>query len=320
MRKVAACLFVCVAVTFPCSSFAWNDYGHRLIGAFAWGSLSPTEQAKVRKLLTYFREDDEFVWPQNRRMLVRTGLTDPTLEDASTHPDNIRDFQIADPFGPWHYTDLRFYQDTPAKDRLACPNVVERLETVRGIFGTRRTRPQDLEKRAQALVWLCHVLEDIHQPLHSATYYSGPFVQTGDRGGNLFLVRYLKMPDDNQETRSNLHSFWDSLLELDGQRLRVSRPQQIAQLRAAFPRTAFSAELQVADPYQWAKASKGLGEQSAYYRLRAFDQQAANENQRVQLDEEYVRAASAVARRQAALAGYRLADLIKWGVQDLPNP
>src|SRR5207302_6807288 len=60
------------------------------------------------------------------------------------------------------------------------------------------------EEKAVYLTWLFHLVGDIHQPLHCTAVYSERF-PTGDRGGNLALIRIRSGP-------VNLHSFWDGLL------------------------------------------------------------------------------------------------------------
>jgi len=55
----------------------------------------------------------------------------------------------------------------------------------------------DRMRRRQAFAWLCHLVADLHQPLHAGF--------RDDRGGNDVAVVY-------GGEHSNLHRFWDSLL------------------------------------------------------------------------------------------------------------
>ncbi|MGR6783121.1 S1/P1 nuclease, partial [Aeromonas veronii] len=60
------------------------------------------------------------------------------------------------------------------------------------------------DTKSYDLVWLVHIVGDVHQPLHSAGRVSASDTE-GDAGGNkvkLFCER--GGPD-------NLHSFWDGL-------------------------------------------------------------------------------------------------------------
>src|SRR5205823_1731854 len=60
------------------------------------------------------------------------------------------------------------------------------------------------EKKSYDLVWLEHLVGDVHQPLHAATRVNSSDAD-GDHGGN--LVKLCAAP-----CRRELHAFWDDLL------------------------------------------------------------------------------------------------------------
>jgi ABC-type Fe3+/spermidine/putrescine transport system ATPase subunit len=60
-----------------------------------------------------------------------------------------------------------------------------------------KTKP--IQERREALFFVCHFIEDLHQPLHCSD-------REKDRGGNLVKVQ---MPDGGEY---NLHAVWDSPL------------------------------------------------------------------------------------------------------------
>ena len=51
---------------------------------------------------------------------------------------------------------------------------------------------------------MLHLIGDMHQPLHCATYYSTAY-HTGDRGGNEQLIKVNGRVLD-------LHTYWDGLI------------------------------------------------------------------------------------------------------------
>ena len=55
--------------------------------------------------------------------------------------------------------------------------------------------------KSQALRLYIHIVGDIHQPLHAATYYSEDF-PNGDAGGNFFDIKY--------KDYTQLHFLWDA--------------------------------------------------------------------------------------------------------------
>jgi hypothetical protein len=77
-------------------------------------------------------------------------------------------------------------------------NVIDALYRLRDVLKD-KTKP--LQDRREALFFICHFIEDLHQPLHCAD-------REGDRGGNLVRVR---LPGENGR-EANLHSVWDTPL------------------------------------------------------------------------------------------------------------
>jgi hypothetical protein len=311
MRRFAAIVTLAL-IAAPCG--AWNDYGHRLIGAFVWSELTAEEQAKVARLIQLFKEDEELVKP-GYSWRMRKGAGDPILEDASIHADHVRPYQMAEAYAPWHYADLKLFRKTPARNKLVCPNVTERIPFLISLLNERNLSSGQQWRRAWALVWLLHLAQDIHQPLHSATYYGGPFAAKGDRGGNRFLVKYRLSRANSGWCETRLHTLWDDVLELDARARGQTLGQQMESLKAEFPLRSFGSQVQNLDAYEWAKESKALSEQVAYRELRPRDARADREH--VALSDAYVPAAMAVARRRAGLAGSRLTEIIRQALRDI---
>ena len=103
----------------------------------------------------------------------------------------------------------------------------------------------DRERRWQALAWLCHLVGDLHQPLHAGF--------RDDRGGNRVDIEY-------RGERTNLHAFWDSMLV--NQRLQGTESGTIA-LRGALEAVA-SGDWNPADPAAWTEESHALAATRAY--------------------------------------------------------
>jgi S1/P1 Nuclease len=117
--------------------------------------------------------------------------------------------------------------------------------------------------RLQALRWLLHLVEDLHQPLHVASGYYSTLPSAmehpkpiddpvavlqqqakNDRGGNVLL--FLKHPHcPTVRTQENLHSVWDSCLVdmVNGAKRCVSHstPQDVTHLAGMLKRERRSA-------------------------------------------------------------------------------
>jgi hypothetical protein len=185
-------------------------------------------------------------------------------------------------------------------------------------------RTAAVDDKAVALAWLAHLTGDIHQPLHCGTLYTEELFPTGDAGGNATGVRVGGQP-------VRLHTYWDGLL---GKALDLSAeikdtPEytelayKVACLGAArltrdHPRDALE-ELKRTDFKDWMAEGSELAAKVAYWDgeiARIAVKVPAGFNAPIpdaakEVPEGYAQRAAEVANRRAALAGYRLADLLK---------
>jgi hypothetical protein len=186
------------------------------------------------------------------------------------------------------------------------------------------------EQKAIALCWLLHLAGDIHQPLHSAAFYSEKDYSKGDEGGNSWWVKKGNTP-------IKLHAYWDDIPgvveEFDhlpaevgpmaAMYRRVSKNYEIL-TREDFDRKTYAVELKRTGYKDWAAESLALANDKAYRSQGEliggfpFSKQEPTAADRVMLKakaprfpEGYTDTAAQVANRQLALAGHRLADQLK---------
>lgn len=159
-----------ITIFWPRAAFGWGRTGHRASAVLAQARLSPTARAAIVALL----EPGE------------------TLVDASTWPDEVRGRRPRT--GAWHYLNLAV--DSPRGTETGVPDVgvVGKIDE----FSRRLADPTaSLLERREALRFLVHLVQDLHQPLHVG--------DRGNRGGNDLQVRFF-------DRSSNLHRVWDSEL------------------------------------------------------------------------------------------------------------
>jgi hypothetical protein len=183
MRSVR---FVLLLVLFPIQAFAWGAKGHAVVAELAERGLSPNVAAEIRKLnfgaplrdIASLPDD----WRADETKKLRPGDTG-SLHFANT-PNEIATFDRA-------------------RDCKEDQCVVAGIEKFIAVLKD-RTQPND--KRREALIFVVHLIGDLHQPMHTA----GGMVKdeaTGqmvpDLGGNKVKVRFLGI-------ETNLHSIWDS--------------------------------------------------------------------------------------------------------------
>ena len=147
---------------------------------------------------------------------------------------------------------------------------------------------------------LLHIVGDIHQPLHSSSFFSQEFPY-GDRGGNSYYVHY-------NGSVQKWHSIWDGQFgyvedcnrPIDGNCLNMI--EYYADLYTKnYPRSSMSDLLNDKDRTQWTIDSFVLSNNAYEYMVA----QGASISNAWGL-----KTYNDVVQKQIALAGYRVADMI----------
>jgi hypothetical protein len=192
MRKWATLLAVLMALAYaamlPSGAPAGGRQVHEIAGRIADKYLDNKARAAVAELLK--------------------GHQFPLLADGrlNSWADAIRSsaaFRRKYPtMAQWHYINIDVSADPDkldlAKYRQGGETVIDAIHRLRDVLKD-KTKP--FQDRREALFFICHFIEDLHQPLHCAD-------REGDRGGNLVRVR---LPGENGR-EANLHSVWDTPL------------------------------------------------------------------------------------------------------------
>lgn len=194
-------LLLCLALA-TCSSLGlaealgWGPVGHSVVGNAAVAQLEAPARARLLEILG----------TESASELARA------VDDACFWPDTVRDAPQWSASAPLHY--VNFPRSSARYDRQRdCADGVCVTEGVLK-YAAELGRPGlDRERRWQAFAWVCHLLADLHQPLHAGF--------RDDRGGNYVDIVY-------RGERSNLHRFWDSLLVNERLTDADSRAQAIA--------------------------------------------------------------------------------------------
>ena len=206
------------------------------------------------------------------------------LGAAAVFPDVIRNDEPETK--PFHFIDIPFKDDGPANPDLPpAPHVLSQIEERTEFF---RNGGGDPEENVDAVSWLIHMFGDVHQPLHCIEHISSLHPK-GDRGGNSFKLK---------GNAQNLHHIWDSSVSPFGPQDEEELAVKIAQEHT---RKSLANDLEVTEPEAWARASFKLAKQHAYTLTE-------NPQKPPKPSDAYLKNMEKVGRRQAALAGYRLAD------------
>ncbi len=235
----------------------WGPDGHTIITQVAASRLSAPTREAIAQL-----------------------LGDTTLTDISSWADQIR----RDRPGTvaWHYVDIPI-SDTSYDSVRWCAEgncVIAALNRYLAILGD-TSRPK--AERSEALKFVVHFTEDLHQPLHSG--------ERGDKGGNDVKVTLMGR-------QTNLHAVWDSgLLQALGR----SDDQMVADLEGLLARRTDLAAMAAGTPQDWAMQAHDVSRDVVYHFLP----------ESLELGQAYVDSARAPLILQMERAAVRLAALLE---------
>ena len=222
-RLITLCLLIIFVFAVP--AYSWSDTGHMAVAYVAYQKLTPQARARVDALV---RLNPRFsVWnswipqgtPAAKRRLMLFMI-------AATWPDQIKSLPGFVSDGPdngnrpptdgtadrnvgysdmsmhkyWHFIDKPFSPDGTALENPDVPNAETQIAAFRAVLAS--NSPDEL--KSYDLVWLLHLVGDVHQPLHATSRFTHA-TPHGDAGGNFVKVK------DGTNTKA-LHSFWDGLL------------------------------------------------------------------------------------------------------------
>jgi S1/P1 Nuclease len=300
--------------------WAWNSFGHMVVASVAYRSLDSQTLKKVNTLIAlnpYYKSK----WPKllpagvkgndRKRMMFMLAATwpDEIKSDNQYHNDGSGNGDV--PNGPestrdsgyddfnrhkyWHFVDHPLAQDgtDPGSFTVPTPNAETQINAFIGVL--RSNSPARL--KSYDLVWLLHLIGDVHQPLHCATRLSSDSPQ-GDNGGNDEIFCTVGAKSCTETSKSKLHAFWDDILG-------TSESVASADKYAASLEIPSVADFDTADPDKWIQASLLLAKQNVYV------SPVGAGNGPFTATQQYTTDARALANKQVALAGARLAAVLK---------
>jgi hypothetical protein len=322
-RAIVAGAVLLAGAAAAAPAAAWNGPGHMMVAAIAWEQLTPAAKKRVAELLALNQFPHEAIKnltgvdpAKAAFMMAATGpdaiKTDgsfiPDNQDPITGPDAARNTGFDDKLRHryWHFIDIPFSTDGTPVMQAPPLNARERIALFRQTIAS-DTAADAL--KAYDLVWLIHLIGDVHQPLHATSRFTQDGdPKTGDRGANLVILcadpqhctctqpRQCKCKDKN-ECSGELHGVWDGLLGTN------TSATAIIAAGAKLP-PADAQEAASLDVDKWIAESFQDAKDVAYQppiesRLGPFILTAA-----------YQAKASSIAMQRAALAGARLANVI----------
>jgi hypothetical protein len=178
MRLQAFLIFIlCVSdFVIPDTALPWGEAGHRIVGEEALNLLDRRARIAIGEILS--------------------NGPDPTIGGTCNWPDRVRKTSQWEWSAPLHYVNI------PRKSRhydrqRDCPDGMCVIEGITRYANELMQTGLDSTRRWQAFAWVCHLVGDLHQPLHAG--------YKDDLGGNLVQIEY-------RGEAHNLHQFWDQVV------------------------------------------------------------------------------------------------------------
>jgi len=281
------------------AAFAWWDQGHMQIAALAYEQLDPAARATADRLIEL--NPEYAAWtagvPDDQKAEAAFVRAAVWADDIKSDPDYTRDTVEAPTAARnvgyadhlvhdyWHYIDLPFSTDETPVHSPDTPNALTQIQ----LLTTTLASDASDDLKSYDLVWLLHLVADLHQPLHATSRFTNGLGD--DRGGNDEVVQ----PTEGESMK--LHAYWDSLLGDD------TTPAKAIAASHDLP-TPDTTEAGVSIPSLWIIESFTIAQNEVYTGLIGPGAGPFN------LTKDYEAHALTTARERAALAGARLAHLL----------
>lgn len=259
-----------ILLLLPLTLSAWWNHGHELVAAIAEQNISPETRSRINTL-----------FPEDKDLVAIASEADVIAEQ--NHGTK-----------PWHYIDM------PVRENVT-RQTVDRYRNEKGndIISQLHLRLSELKnpgldkkKREYALLFVVHLMGDLHMPLHCS--------DDRDLGGNRKWVIFSR-PDDGRQEKFKLHAFWDQLPDLDF----PGDPDSVAK---AINRATAGVDKQnwrKGDIEDWALESYGIAKNRIYNNLPAGPSDTP-----VALPPDICASLKPVVRIQLERAGLRLAAVL----------
>lgn len=289
---ICAALAVFVTPLLPATTRAWGREGHNIVAIIAERHLSAAVRTRLNDIL------------QNEQQMNVCGnpsaLSDK-LVCASTWADWSRDHTHKNTYN-WHFVDIWLSDPNYVPSRDCSPDEDEAeekgtcgldgLERSVGILRGDSTDPNIT--RSQALMFIVHIVGDLHQPFHTVR----------DRtGGNGIKVKYFNVDSD-------MHKVWDTkLIQSRWINLNLGVPQYARRLADQIT-PADKSSYQQGDPVTWLVAAHGHAKRDGYDQRFVDGTTGGGGSQRPWLRGNYFQHNWPIAEAQLKRGGVRLAKIL----------
>lgn len=312
MRRLFA-LLLSLLLLAP-SSFGWNAFGHMAVAYVAYQHLEPQTRARADQLIrlnplykTWKTQLPAGLTPEQQNTML--------FMIAATWPDQIRGDKSYTADGPaggnrppvsggdanigysdkalhkyWHFVDTSLSPDGSLVEPTPSPNAETQVEAFSKALASKESK----HRKSYDMVWMMHMVGDIHQPLHNASRYSKELPK-GDAGGNLVII-IAPTPCKDDTMATELHALWDGGVGTSND------PKAVIAEASALPAQNVSAT--DVDVATW------VSESLLFAQTKAYVAPIGDGKGPYTIDQPYCDQLRAVAEQRVVQGGMRLANLL----------
>jgi len=304
---------------------AWDGVGHEQVNDLAWALLKKESKQKIALALLQgdplYRPEkpyniitDTYLETQVRPMFRKAAVwaDDIKGKPSGQYEDWINRYNQASPgvkppadvfqrgteetrMKTWHYVDFPVFfagsgEPTPPRESNALYGLNIVTQKLKSSLGGER---QNHQEAAFWIYWATHIIGDLHQPLHCTEHFGPAFLPGGDDGGNQFMI---KVDDSDREFR--LHGWWDDGIE------KAIKADGLTSTLAVTNSWLNRADLKPSESdvanLDWKSIAESYAQVSVQEVYRGLTLKG-------KIPADYTRRTADLSRKQAVLAGHRLA-------------
>jgi len=315
MQRIIRRMLVSLAlfVVSP-NALAWDDFGHMQVAAVAFRNLNKKTKTRVAELLKLNPRYSNWIvgasgGDEDRAAFMRAATWADSIksdkgykQDDPTAPTASQNIGYADKLrhAYWHYVDRPFSPDGTPLIESSAPSAATEIPILRAALSTAHT---SRDVKSYDLVWLLHLVGDVHQPLHCVSRFDAED-RDGDRGGNNVKITGNSQPPVCDDPRycpfgppNELHAFFD---DITGSGYAIEPAEKAASM---LPKPD-AAKALIRDEKVWVQEGFDLAQSVIYVSPIGVGQGPFT------ISAAYQTAALQLGEQRIALAGYRLANLL----------
>ena len=296
-KRLSLSLIFILSTLFNHAAFALDATGHMIIAQIAYNNLTPVAKKDVNTLInnTSFAADfptfTPYVYSAPWPDYANYKLQAPTGEAKGIFGLLRLEVQA------WHFIDDPIVEDHVTPAPISPNNAVWAIHYLIPEL-TQLMKEKNYDSAAYALIFLTHIIGDLHQPLHAADLFDAQF-PNGDHGGNDYKIKLTYGANE-------LHALWDkSLGRFQDWKRYGYRPTPQKLVATAYALQGLCRSVNNLDPASWEKESYTIAHDFVYP-IKNLDAPKPGQAP----SDMYIVKGREIAAQQMCLAGKRLAAVL----------